>query len=218
MAIVLSNLNRFKKQEFGGDVESLFLGVAKVLEAYEDEVLEDTLTLYALTADVGYQGILNRAMPSETLQYTLFNDKPTIEKFVRDNAQKITDTTREQVANVINKYRDDFPKMEREIKKTLTQAAQSTASRARRIAITEVNRISNMSSLAGATAAGANKKVWVWSGVERDFHASIQAAGPIDIDKPYVSGQGNRLDYPGDPKAPADEVINCTCGQEFLTE
>lgn len=53
---------------------------------------------------------------------------------------------------------------------------------------------------------------WLTAGDERvrsshaDMHGQKQPLG-----QPFISGDGNELDYPGDPNAPAKEVINCRC-------
>lgn len=44
----------------------------------------------------------------------------------------------------------------------------------------------------------------------RDSHIEMDGQEVL-IDEPFISGAGNRLMYPGDPDAPAEEVINCRC-------
>ncbi|WP_245518017.1 MULTISPECIES: phage minor head protein [unclassified Mesorhizobium] len=52
-------------------------------------------------------------------------------------------------------------------------------------------------------------------GRERDSHAAMN--GQIKPwGEPFVTGAGYRLDYPGDPKAPASEIINCRCNKTFI--
>lgn len=47
-------------------------------------------------------------------------------------------------------------------------------------------------------------------GRERDSHRSMNGQRRR-FDEPFVSGNGNRLRYPGDPRAPASETIHCRC-------
>lgn len=48
----------------------------------------------------------------------------------------------------------------------------------------------------------------------RDWHATMNGQKrPVGAD--FVDGLGNRLRYPGDPRAPAETVINCRCGITF---
>ena len=44
----------------------------------------------------------------------------------------------------------------------------------------------------------------------RDWHASMNGQ-KRGVGEPFVSGQGNRLRFPGDPAAPASETANCRC-------
>lgn len=53
---------------------------------------------------------------------------------------------------------------------------------------------------------------WVTAGDERvrGSHASMH--GQVQpVNQPFISGEGNSLRYPGDPNAPASEVIQCRC-------
>lgn len=47
----------------------------------------------------------------------------------------------------------------------------------------------------------------------RDTHADMDGQ-TVGLDEPYVSPSGARLMYPGDPSAPAAEVINCRCDED----
>ena len=44
----------------------------------------------------------------------------------------------------------------------------------------------------------------------RDSHGSMQGQS-VGLDEPFVTGNGVRLMYPGDPSGPASEIINCRC-------
>ena len=44
----------------------------------------------------------------------------------------------------------------------------------------------------------------------RDSHAALDGVKKTQ-GEPFETIWGNELDYPGDPKAPAREVINCHC-------
>lgn len=72
-----------------------------------------------------------------------------------------------------------------------------------------------------AIAAGhvrADQVVATWwaimDGRERDSHAAmIGQTQPFG--RPFISGLGNRLAFPGDPSAPAEDRINCRCSTTF---
>jgi uncharacterized protein with gpF-like domain len=53
---------------------------------------------------------------------------------------------------------------------------------------------------------------WITAGDERvrSSHAEMQGQ-KRPFGEPFISGNGNELDFPGDPDAPANEVINCRC-------
>jgi hypothetical protein len=44
----------------------------------------------------------------------------------------------------------------------------------------------------------------------RDSHWDMEGQ-VVGLNEPFVSGAGHRLMYPGDPSAPAEEIINCRC-------
>lgn len=48
----------------------------------------------------------------------------------------------------------------------------------------------------------------------RDWHASMEGQRR-GRNEPFIDGHGNRLMYPGDPRAPAETVISCRCGLTF---
>lgn len=59
------------------------------------------------------------------------------------------------------------------------------------------------------------KKVWIATGDERTREAHLVMDGQeVDIDEPFVDGDRNELDYPGDPTAPAETVYNCRCSMK----
>lgn len=56
------------------------------------------------------------------------------------------------------------------------------------------------------------KKVWIATGDSRtrDWHLSLDGQ-EVDKDEPFVDGNGNELQYPGDPDAAPETVWNCRC-------
>jgi len=47
----------------------------------------------------------------------------------------------------------------------------------------------------------------------RDSHATMNGQ-EVGVDEPFVTGNGVRLMYPGDPDGPPEEIINCRCWRE----
>lgn len=56
------------------------------------------------------------------------------------------------------------------------------------------------------------RRVWVATddARTRDHHAEMDGQS-VGMDEPFISGLGNKLMFPGDPSAPAEERIHCRC-------
>ncbi|MBY0298997.1 MAG: phage head morphogenesis protein [Methylobacterium sp.] len=54
-------------------------------------------------------------------------------------------------------------------------------------------------------------------GRERDTHRQMNGQ-TVRRGQPFVSPSGARLRYPGDPRAPASEIINCRCWREVRVD
>lgn len=86
---------------------------------------------------------------------------------------------------------------------------------ARRVAQTERTRVQSQARwMVGEEARAAGVRVineWSARMVNtRDSHAALDGVKKPQ-GEPFETIWGNELDYPGDPKAPAREVINCHC-------
>lgn len=75
---------------------------------------------------------------------------------------------------------------------------------ARYEAIRELNR--------GLVGQRRYRKEWIARADEktRDTHAELSGS-IVRANEYFVSSSGARLMYPGDPRAPAEEIINCRC-------
>lgn len=92
------------------------------------------------------------------------------------------------------------------------------------IARTEVVSASNFGSLQGAKQAGDDlgvevKKIWIrtFDDRVRDTHAEAGNHAPINLDAKFNVG-GAELEFPGDFKGPAKEVIQCRCTVGYVRE
>lgn len=56
------------------------------------------------------------------------------------------------------------------------------------------------------------KRIWIATGDERtrDWHLEMDGQ-EVDLDEPFVDGNNNKIDYPGDPHAAPETVYNCRC-------
>lgn len=86
-----------------------------------------------------------------------------------------------------------------------------------RIVTTNVVGAMNEASLVAARSAGCDRKQWLSSHDARVRDTHVKADGQIQpIGEPFELGgfadhPPARLDYPGDPDGPPQEVINCRC-------
>ncbi len=83
-----------------------------------------------------------------------------------------------------------------------------------RIARTETGVVSGYVQHAVGQAAGMERHAWLATDDEktRPTHEHADAEGPIPFNQKFSNG----LDHPGDPTAPAKEVILCRCTELFL--
>jgi hypothetical protein len=212
--LVLSNIARFKVA-FGGSIEHAFQGYERVLENHLDDVLRNSEKDYEVFARLSYVNVKREDMPQNVLNRLIRSDSDNITRSVNSYVSGVTDTTRNQISKVINNNRDDFDKMVKRIKDKFKEMSRTAHSRAETIARTEIQKVSNLGALRGAIEGGATHKEWVWSGIERDFHASIEGGGAIPLNQDFISGLGNPLSIPGDSPI-AEEVINCGCDVNYL--
>jgi len=107
---------------------------------------------------------------------------------------------------------ESIPKIAKRIE-TVTGSNKKAAIRNARTMVTAAE---NRGRLAGMERAERNgiilKKQWLSTGDSRtrDWHLSIDGQ-TVDTDKPFIDGNGNEIDYPGDRTAPPSTVYNCRC-------
>ncbi len=104
---------------------------------------------------------------------------------------------------------------QRDIVKRIRAVTGQSKYQATRVAQTERTRIQSQAradTLTEAEALGVKTtKEWSARMVNtRDTHAALDGK-VIPSDEPFITIDGNRLMYPGDPNAPAGEVISCHC-------
>ncbi len=101
---------------------------------------------------------------------------------------------------------------EDETARILQEAIGGDFSSAARIARTEVHTAANFASDTAARATGLDLvKEWATTADSRARQSHVDADGQRrEMDEPFEVG-GSSLDFPGDPKGSAEEVINCRC-------
>lgn len=101
------------------------------------------------------------------------------------------------------------------IRRIMRVGGYKTAAQAKRVAQTERTRVQSEARwMAGEEAKAAGVGVYnIWSTRminSRDTHISLNGKKAMQGDA-FVTSAGNSLRFPGDPSAPASEVINCHC-------
>lgn len=98
--------------------------------------------------------------------------------------------------------------------------SENWAGRAKTIAVTEVHRMANAATQAAAIAISNMEqtgldKTWIAHHDERTRPAHRNADGQtVGLYQPFVVGD-SLMQYPGDPSAPAYQVINCRCSMKI---
>jgi hypothetical protein len=128
----------------------------------------------------------------------------------------VTETTRQQIRDVIAQARRDGVGVSQLAARIRTDVFGDTISKARSttIARTETVGALNEGAMLKAKQGGIFRaKQWVSQrdGRVRDSHRTAEGEGWIPIDQLYSNG----LEYPHAPGSPAAEVINCRCSQMF---
>lgn len=124
---------------------------------------------------------------------------PTIETALRTGKG----LTNDQIERMVNAYAS----------RQLTYRAQMVARTETMRAVHEASEEAFRQAIdAGDIDAKKLKREWVTARDERVRGSHKSMNGQIrDMDKPFVSGDGYSLRYPGDYNAPASEVIHCRC-------
>lgn len=121
---------------------------------------------------------------------------------------------REMTKEIVNmiKRGDSVLKMSKRIQQLFGRNKTNATLCAR----TEATRILNVGRLDAFYAAEKlgikAKKQWVATNDSRtrDSHAAMDGQ-IVGMHEAFVSGDGNELEYPGDPKAPPEDICNCRC-------
>ncbi len=127
-------------------------------------------------------------------------------------ANQISGSTLDDINNIINNGIIEGLGIPDITKNILDSADDMSRFRARMIAITEVHNASMFASVETANATGLQlQKEWAAVEDARTRETHRQADGQtVDMNERFTVG-GYRMDRPGDPSAPAEEVINCRC-------
>jgi hypothetical protein len=134
----------------------------------------------------------------------------------RLRANKMVETTREIITRTIREAMADGLSVPNTAKLLRERIAEMSQSRAVLIARTELVAAANLGSKMGAEATGLRLNMrWLATPGARTRDTHRQANGQtVPLSGSFTVG-GYSLRYPGDPMAPAAEVVNCRCTLQY---
>lgn len=183
------------------------------------EIRERMVAVYKVNSDATFRHINSRVnvnfamIPREQVKIILDDNQPVFSKIAYQHLGKnrvIRSALQSQIAQAAI-LGESQEKIIKRIQKVTGQAEYQ----ARRIAQTERNRVQSQAR-AEALHEAAKMGITVtktWSARmrnTRDSHAALNGTEIPESEK-FHTIWGNELRYPGDPEAPAAEVINCFC-------
>lgn len=186
----------------------------------EDELLQDTLNgIWLTSGELGFftaNSIFDLGLTWEVVRPEWLE---AIKQFGAQQVSEINTTTKNALIEQIQEgiaEGESIPDIAKRIDEVFN-TAQTT--RAITIARTETHTATVGGTFTTYKAAGFRAKEWLTSidGREREWHGTMDGQ-IVGIDEPFISGQGNELMFPGDPSAPANEIINCRCAVVPVTE
>ena len=139
---------------------------------------------------------------------------------IADRIVRVSDTSKERVRTIIQRGIDEGMDV-RQIARNIDELGfeQLIQNRSTVVARTEVINASNRGDIIGARETNLDlKKEWLASidGREREEHAGADGQS-VDLEDSFIVG-GESLDYPGDPRGSAGNVIQCRCTQTYVEQ
>lgn len=143
----------------------------------------------------------------ETGKYAAYMDRTrrdrSLDRLIRAAEKADRPLTPEEIERMTGRYSDRLLMLRAEnIGRTEAMAAiQASQDEALRQAVDK-----------GLVAKQDVRRIWRTASDTRVRHTHAAMAGQeVGLDEAFLSPSGAKLMYPGDPQAPADEVINCRC-------
>jgi HK97 family phage portal protein len=191
----------------------------QIRAAFDDDELDAAIEEFLKAAFVaGAQDIAGVTLnAASTLKYLQ-------EKLIKVHV--VNDTARNQVIDKIRgaisaslERGEDYRQRASMIKLAVGDSLEMTRGRAETIARTELGSAYNHAGYQAAMENGAKGIRWIATpdSLTRDDHSEFDGQVRFDGD-PYVGEDGGTINYPGDPNAPANQVINCRCAYEPIYE
>lgn len=162
------------------------------LTAYQEQVVAN----YRQSLETLDRNALERALRDRRYD-------PTIEAAI----ERDRPLTSNQIDRMVERYRGRMLIMRSE-----------TIARTEGVRATAEAREESLVQMAEQTGIAVQRFDRIWNTTKdrrrRDWHGTMEHQRR-KVGEDFLDGHGNRLRYPGDPRAPAETVINCRCGITF---
>lgn len=219
-ALVLFNLSKFiRKQEDQLTQRAILTlsvtGFEAEIARFSEELLQTEITEAEIFGQLNFVGSTGEQMTGTTLSIFKAETSAFMNNIVPDAVDSIDRTTRNNIRGIIRRgFENDLSASEvvRDLQDRFIKMGDQARARSGRvftIARTETGRAWSFGTLRSGILAGDQTKRWIWSGVERDFHASISGQ-TVPIGEDFTTGLGNRGPAPR-MIGIAEEDINCQC-------
>lgn len=151
----------------------------------------------------------------------LFNDKykAEVEKLIMNSAKYINDETMNEILRMMQLGDTEAWTMQKLANEMVKKIDDLSRGRARRISVTETAKVENWANIEGYRQEEfVNKKGWICTFLptSREEHMAADSQEVL-LDEDFTVG-GERLQYPGDPKGSAGNIIQCLCATYPVVE
>ena len=215
-----------EKAETAGEIERIANDFIVDQEVFEKAITDTKLRVGVAFAKITHQRFKSANMPMQTKEVGIDEGfwLELMQQYInRKIASKITQVIQTEYKDIqantlkaITLGSENGWGAERIAREIVKEQGKMDFWKAKRIARTEIVGASNEGAIVGASQAGIElEKVWLSSpsGDPRDAHLAING-DKVGMDEMfYVNGEP--MEYPHDPNAPASEVINCRCAVGF---
>jgi hypothetical protein len=147
-----------------------------------------------------------------------------LQAFGAEQVRQVSDTTKQQILAQIERGREEGLGVDEIGRKIRDNAPSLAAVRANVIARTETHSAGNFAATKQAKDSGvAKRKEWIAANDSRTrdaddaFNHERADGQTVGMDEPFVVG-GESLEYPGDSRGSAGNVINCRCAVGYIVD
>lgn len=191
----------------------------------EEQIKAMFLEIYN-TIGLNYGNRINNEIEKTKKANILFNEyllQQILLFLSNEGGVKIVSVRETLIADVIKAIKESLGEnatiieLQNAIQKIVSRSQTFYKWQSLRIARTETTSASNLSAIKTAEASDLlMEKEWISVLDSRTrLDHKIEDGQKVDLDKPFIMASGAKLDYPGDTKASANEVINCRCTIAF---